>query len=498
VIKNAFETKKQEIINDRNFNFANETKEKIAAWNPFNVCYCSPFFDSRIMFGITSGFDIVIGNPPYVQVPRGIFSKEQFPYSEGKDKGKQNLYKVFVEQSYNLVKDNGIATMIVQSSLMCDLSSQFTRELLLTKTEIDEILEFPKKAKNREGQVFENVLQGTCIYRFKKEMPNEDRMFKVSIDNDVTTLNNLQFESLKQNELLAFYPNGYFIPLIKQGEFKIISKMQEKSVMLNELLNEKSQGDLNLTTESKHFSTTVSNTKLVRGKNVHRFLIDTEFKECVLNDYKSDICNKNMSNQYLVCQQVTGTIDKYRLHFALTNNNNKFLFGNSVNKFLLKNQNQNWFILGIMNSKIMNWYFRKTSTNNHVNIYEIEQLPIPNATTEQKQSINSLVEYLILLKNGSSAISNIDSNDTICNTFERVIDACVYELYFEEEIKANNVDVSSLLNETLSKISSLTVEQQIKQLYTELNKYKNKIRDRIILQETRSESVSTIIKATEI
>ena len=42
--------------------------------------------------------------------------------NENKDKGKQNLYKVFVENSYNLLKENGVATMIVQSSLMCDIS----------------------------------------------------------------------------------------------------------------------------------------------------------------------------------------------------------------------------------------------------------------------------------------------------------------------------------------------------------------------------------------
>ena len=47
-----------------------------------------------------SGFDIVIGNPPYAQIKKGTYSKKEFPYSEGKDKGKQNLYKLFVERSY--------------------------------------------------------------------------------------------------------------------------------------------------------------------------------------------------------------------------------------------------------------------------------------------------------------------------------------------------------------------------------------------------------------
>ena len=126
-------------------------------------------FDFRVnlceVFDGKGGFDIVIGNPPYAQVKRKIYPKTNFPYSEGWDKGKQNLYKLFVEQSYNLCKNNGVATMIVQSSLMGDLSSAGTRRLLLDKTQLQHIIEFPETAKSKEKQVFDSVTQGTCIYQ---------------------------------------------------------------------------------------------------------------------------------------------------------------------------------------------------------------------------------------------------------------------------------------------------------------------------------------------
>lgn len=164
------------------------------------------------MFGIKKGFSVVIGNPPYTQVPKGLFSEKQFPYSEGKDKGKQNLYKVFVEASKNLSRnEKGIACMIVQSNLLCDLSSTFTRELLLKQTIIEEILEFPKTAPTKVGQVFENVLQGTCIYRFIKDTPSRNHKFKISINNDVTTLNNLKYESVEQNSLFELYPDTFIL-----------------------------------------------------------------------------------------------------------------------------------------------------------------------------------------------------------------------------------------------------------------------------------------------
>ena len=66
----------------------------LANWDMFDQNTSSSFFDAEWMFGVKKGFDIVIGNPPYVQLKKGIYPKSQFPYSEGKDKGKQNLYKL--------------------------------------------------------------------------------------------------------------------------------------------------------------------------------------------------------------------------------------------------------------------------------------------------------------------------------------------------------------------------------------------------------------------
>ena len=370
-------------------------------------------------FDVKDGFDIVIGNPPYVQVPKGIFSPNQFPYSEGKDKGKQNLYKVFVECSYNLLKPNGVATMIVQSSLMCDVSSQYTRELLLTKTTIKEIVEFSKKAKSKEGQVFDSVLQGTCIYNFTKKNTNPKHKFNVSIDNDVTTIPKLKYETLNQQQLITIYPNGYFIPLVKNGEFEIVQNLNKNSKPLNQFIEAISQGDINLTVESKFFSSILTDVVLLRGKNTHKYNIDYENEEYIQNNHKSNIVLVNQKTVCFVCQQITGTTDKFRLHFAITEKSKNFIFGNSVNKFNLKNEKYNQFILAILNSKLMDWYFRKTSTNNHVNGYEIEQLPIIIGSDEVISKFEVLVEKIITKKTIGED-SNVE---------EKEIDAMVYALY---------------------------------------------------------------------
>lgn len=395
----------------------NETAQLLTQWDPYDQNNSSPFFDKEWMFDITKGFDVVIGNPPYVQCPKGIFSEELFPYSEGKDKGKQNLYKVFVENSYNLLKDNGVASMIVQSSLMCDISSQFTRELLLTKTKINHIIEFPKKAKTKEGQVFENVLQGTCVYNFVKKQPDKNTTFNVSIDNDSTTISKLFFEKLNQNDLINIYPLGYFIPLVNFGDYKLIKKISSSSRFLSSYLNSISQGDINLTSNANYFGPDITSVKLFRGKNINKYRLINIVDEFIIENFKKDIVKINLENQFIVLQEITGTTDKYRIHATLTNINEKYLFGHTANKLLLNDSNLNLLILSILNSKLIDWYFRKTSTNNHVMGYEIKQFPIK--IPANINSFNMIVEEIIESK----------QNEQDPSYLEHQIDVMVYHLY---------------------------------------------------------------------
>ena len=48
--------------------FGKENALLISSWNPYDKNKCADFFDAEWMFGVKDGFDIVIGNPPYVQL----------------------------------------------------------------------------------------------------------------------------------------------------------------------------------------------------------------------------------------------------------------------------------------------------------------------------------------------------------------------------------------------------------------------------------------------
>ncbi len=463
---------------------------KLAKWDPYDQNASSPFFDSEWMFGVKKGFSIVIGNPPYTQVPKGLYSEKQFPYSEGKDKGKQNLYKVFVEASKNLSKnETGIACMIVQSSLLGDLSSTYTRELMLKKTIIEEILEFPKSAPTKGGQVFENVLQGTCIYRFINRTPSVNHKFKISINNDVTTLKNLKYEFILQNSLFELYPGTYYIPLVNRGDFNAILLAKDLTRPLNSFLLSINQGDLNLTTSSDYFSDSDTGIKLFRGKNVQRYYLIEEVDEYVKLGFKNDKIIFNQEHKFLVCQEITGTTDKYRLHFSVTNPKQKFLFGHTANKLLIEKTYSTEAFGVILNSKYLDWLFRKTSTNNHVMGYEIVQFPIPIMVDKNSK----LLETLYFIMNYVQTKENSNKS-----TFEQIINGITFNLYFPDHMRERDIDVLGFVERDIEeviqgsnfeKLSDIEKEQIIEQLHTKWSHPDNEVRNRIKLFAVRSPEI---------
>ena len=401
-----------------------DAARRVAQWTPMTRTEAADWFDAEHMFGITDGFDIVIGNPPYRQVLKGTHSKLRFPYSEGMDKGKQNLYKLFVEQSFNSCKSGGVCTLIVQSSLMCDLSSAATRQMLLEHTQMRHIVEFPQSAKSKDAQVFKSVAQGTCVYQFTK-IPTDNSPIAISIGNDISTISAPTFATIRPRDIQALYPELRCFPHITPGSVSILEKLAANREVrpLKDYVQKISQGDLNLSTHSRRFSTAKSSVVLIRGRHVSRYQVKWgEMGEYCEEGFLPDRVTMNADNTFLISQEVMSAMADRRLNFAMISRSHEsFLCGHSVNKTLLVNQSLSGAFLALLNSRFMDWFFRITSTNNHVQGYELEQLPIPSLTSATRRRFEGLAERIVRAK------SIDDSQDT--STLESEIDVIVYELF---------------------------------------------------------------------
>ena len=85
-----------------------------------------------------------------------------------------------------------------------------------------------------------------------------------------------------------------------------------------------------------------------------------------------------------------------------------YFCANSVNYLMPSTENDfDYFILGLLNSRLLNWYFSKLSTNSNVNGYEIDGLPVKLGTDEQRTEIIGLVKELLINKNDNN-IKRID------------------------------------------------------------------------------------------
>ncbi len=373
------------------------------------------------------GFDCIIGNPPYMQVKKGLYSSIFYPFSEGKDIGKQNTYKVFIELGFNLTKQKGLISLITQSSIMCDCSAQFTRELLLKYCQIHYFVEFNKKQK-----LFSNVIQGVCILEFLKDRPNQEHAFKIAINNTQIQMNQIQYEQIKQDEILKFFPL-YEIPLIKSGEMEIVRKIKTDKISLRDLLEKSLQGNINTIHLKDIQDQKETNGRIYKGANCHRYFLDTQYLFAKDNQITQQIFEKNYYQNIIVTQNITGTSDAYRIHANLIEvKNQEILFLDTCNLSYCKEREHAKFLVGLLNSRLLDWLFRKTSTNNHVNLYELETLPIPQITKSNKPTADKIIALV-------DKILQAKEKDPKANTqgLEKEIDALVYQLYHltDEEIK---------------------------------------------------------------
>ena len=121
----------------------------------------------------------------------------------------------------------------------------------------------------------------------------------------------------------------------------------------------------------------------------------------------------------IAMQGMTGANDKIRIVMALVPEG--YYLANSCNYLFAPNGLNIYALLGILNSKLINWFFRCFSTNSNVNGYEIDNLPIPTIDNATQLKLKELVTIIIKKK---SINNHSDTSEE-----ESMIDEIVYQLY---------------------------------------------------------------------
>ena len=146
---------------EENKDFAPEDALQLSQWNPYDQNTSSSFFDMEWMFGLQNGFDVVIGNPPYIKeyVFKNAFDGFR---NSAYYKGKMDLWHGFTCLGIDLLKTNGLLTFIAQNNWVTNFGAEKMRNKVVTDTKIINITDF------NHYMIFETADIQTSVMIFQK------------------------------------------------------------------------------------------------------------------------------------------------------------------------------------------------------------------------------------------------------------------------------------------------------------------------------------------
>ncbi|KUG26281.1 putative type iis restriction /modification enzyme, n-terminal half [hydrocarbon metagenome] len=442
---------------------------KIASWDPFDQNTHADWFDPEWMFGIRDGFDIVIGNPPYVRAdhPSVVDVRKQIMQSNQYITlyEKWDLMVPFYEKSLLLLKENGLNTFIASNSITTSKFSYRLQDWVIKNYKVFSIDHFEDNMQIFEAGVVPviTIIQKTKnkvtphkIYR-TNEFPNINRIVEV----DTTDLTNLRERIFKKSFSGHFYPN------IKTALLGDICYLSVGMVINSDEISaagEFTKVDLISETKNK-----INSKPYIEGKNLKRYCIEKiKYLEWNTKRVPSKLRRPTFPALYkgekIFRGRVTeGTFDdsgilcndsivvfkrfidlknvKERSISVSISKNNIIGKGSKTSSQVEKRRKEleelskNYllkYLLAVINSKYAIAYlnnFRKHRLVNYFYLDDFRNYPIPELSLEKQEVFVKLVDKILLAKKQNSQADTKHLEDKI--------DIMVYKLYelTYEEVK---------------------------------------------------------------
>lgn len=365
-----------------------------------------------------NGFHVIVSNPPYLilkpnknkmdatTVERINNMAKYFRksvYYKYSIKGGLNLYQLSLEAMLGMLRQGGEMGIICPSTLFADISASTLRKHLLSRNKVTYIKYF-----SEHDPLFDNVTQATCIFHLTKGVSTE-RIDVVQGGKEY----NLSLEDVKQ-----IFSSNWEIPPIKEIEWNILRKLLILPLLKSQPYIRNKRGELDLTLYKDYITKEPTKLRLVRGNMLSGDAINDINHEFVkpefLDKKSSDYIAYDYGKKRLVCQQISNQEQNVRLRFVECQETD--ILGNSCN-YITVNERLIPPMKALLNSALLNWRFKVTSTNNHINNYELDELPI--------------IE-LDLLTNEILELDEVEQNRKICSLYgldDKEIDFIINQYY---------------------------------------------------------------------
>ena len=356
------------------------------------------------------GFDIVIGNPPYVNIAnikdetlRKIYQRYYKTI-----RNKSDLYSIFTERAHWLLREKGICSFIFSNSWMGTDSFSIFRQFLVHETKIIKLTDLPNR-------VFETAQVKTCIILFAKEKVENNSIVLCNYDGlQFSTMNHvLTYNGIRKYEN---YPFSF-----EQG----IDLAKIKTITLGEI----AKFSLGIkTSNDKKFISSVpfqnDNYKLIRGRNIQRYGYPVS-NEWIW--YRPDLfMEKAGSGARKLEYFLTDTkiiIQDIGTEICATIDKDKLLCNDTINLIYQVDKNYSFeYILGLLNSKAIRFWHKKVFPEGlHIKKYQLMAIPIADVSCDVQELIVKLVSKILANRkqNPQSDITEI----------EKQINEIIYRIY---------------------------------------------------------------------
>lgn len=555
-IRKAIESKSQ---------YANTVKYDKLYKNAFEWRYEFPsLLDDN---GDFKGFDLVIGNPPYLRI-QGIREVNPDFADELVEKyksatGSFDLYVTFVERGLQIINSSGIVNYIMPVKWTNSAFGKGLRELAANKT--SQIINFGAY------QVF-NASTYTALQWFT---PNCKELAYYELDRNLTTneelgayLSSLNDESKatiksdKLNKDAWVLTVGDTVSILNQLELhpRRISDVFEKifqglATSKDDVyfLYECTEDNGMVNGYSKYLGHYISIERglvkpLLKGEDVHRYehlstdrfvVFPYKLGNGKANLYSEKELSEFFPNGYAYlkeCEEVLRGREKGRLKdddfwFKYIYPKNLVLFDNEklvapdismggnftydskgifyqtttvygyIKKHEVKESYKFW--MALFNSRLFWWYLKNTGTVLANGFFRfkpdyVKPFPVPETISPfAEQLVSTLCDYILFIKSQETNLSDLVSNKLISDYFERIIDGCIYEIYFGNHMKELNINIIDAVVELIQSIGDIPSDKEkgkvILDTFMRIKKTDNEVRNRLELFTLRSSKVLKVI-----
>jgi len=467
-------------------------EESIQKLQQYKKAKSKPFFLWKLYFAEifqreNPGFDVVIANPPYVQIQKFSGKQEQKDWENENYKTYNktgDIYCLFYEKGDLLLRQHGVLTFITSNKWMRANYGKLLRHYFVNYANPLKLIDFGSY------KVFDTATVDTCILISEKEC-NSKNTIACSIRNDFDNNSSIEQYVHKNSIILNDLSEDSWI-IVNKDEQKIKEKMEKIGTALKDwdisinygiktgfneafIIDGKKKDEL-IAQDSKNAEIIKP---ILRGRDIKKYKVefadlwlifipwhfplhndstisgnskkaDTEFKiqypsiyEHLLK-YKKNLSERNKAEtgiryEWYALQRCAASyypeFEKEKIVWGNLALNSQFVLAKagyyiSAPSTLITPGNK--YILSVLNSSLGDHYIRSRGVTRNGGYFEykpmfVEHLPVPKISSEAQQSFIDLIDTIIVKKE--------KGEDT--TTEEKQINQLVYKLYdlTPEEIK---------------------------------------------------------------